>query len=117
MGLCCPRIWPSFEEPGVDQPSGWVDVQVRAPERALDAVWGHEDIVEVPSDAQVDLTDRHPVSSCSPPAAHVLRFRQDVEHERDWSVEPSSSDDLEFTRVLAHRGSMPVTHCCSPCRC
>src|SRR2546427_10147933 len=58
-GLDGVRIWPPFEQPRLDGPGRRLDLQVGSPKGALGSVFGHEDDVVVPSNAQVDRALRH----------------------------------------------------------
>src|SRR6266516_7526241 len=107
-GLDGVRIWPSFEQPRRDGPGRRLDLQVGSPKRALGSVFGHEDDVVVPSDAEVDRAPRHLTRKWSEPFAHMLRLREDVEDEFDRSVELSSGDDLEIVREFDDCRSMPI---------
>src|SRR5690348_14177425 len=85
-GLDGVRIWPTFEQPRRDGPGRRLDLQVGSPKRALPSVFGHEDDVVVPSNAEVDRALRHHIREWSEPVADVLRLRQNVEDEFERSV-------------------------------
>src|SRR2546429_9690340 len=81
--LIGPRVRPPFEEPRCNSPGRRLDFRVGSSKRALLAVFGHEDDVVVPSNAQVDRALRHTIGKRSEPVTHMLRLRQDVEDELD----------------------------------
>ena len=102
------RIRPPFEQPRRDSPDRGLDLQVGAPKRALGSVFGHEDDVVFPPDAQVDRALRHHIREWSEPLAHMLGLRQYVEDELDRSVELSNGDNLEIAREFDHCRPMPI---------
>ena len=91
-----------------DGPGRRLDLQVGSPKRALGSVFGHEDDVVVPPDAQVDRALRHLTRKWSEPFAHMLRLRQYVEDEFDRSVELSSGENLEIAREFDDCRSVPL---------